>query len=160
MSRKYSNAEIDFIRQNYHNMSNKAIGNHLKRSETGVRKLASNLGLKKSDEYISKVKSSVGSIRFVVFQDHRQIFEGIGKDVAAYCGCAASSVSYAAQRGAMLKSRYMVAYADDASRISEIMKSAVHNTTDAMYWPLWFFKAGLAPMYAHKYQPKPCRSME
>lgn len=151
MSKKYNQADIEFVRQNYANTSNDDIALHINRTNECVRKLAGRLGLKKSREHIARVKSQAGSIQFVVFDGMSRVFEGIGKDAAIFCGCAASSITRSAQSGKPLRGKYVVVYAHDKKSINDIVRSHTRAITETMDWPLWFFKAGVAPSYAKFY---------
>lgn len=151
MSRKYSQSDIDFIIANYPYMLNKDIASHVGNTEIAIRKFGHRRGLKKAKEHLSKVRAKIGAVDYIVFEDGKQVFKGIGLDAASFCSCASSSLTYSAQRGSLLKGRYMVAYADDAKSINEIMNKGMRIVTETMDWPLWFFKAGIAPEYAKFY---------
>lgn len=151
MSRKYSRKEVDFIISNYPYMLNKDIAFHLGSTEMAIRKFGQRYGLKKAKEHLSKVRSRIGAIDFMVFEGRERVFNGTGRDTALFCGCSASSITYSAQRGTLLKGKYMVAYADDTKSIQEILNKGNKIMTETMDWPLWFFKAGIAPEYAKFY---------
>lgn len=146
--------EIDFIRSNYANMSIKDLANELGRSQTFVRKYANKFGLKKSDDFYHNQKEKDANVRFVVFCGSKVEIAGYGKDVAEHLGVHVSQITIAAHRREPLKGKYNVLYASDSKRIAYIKSHPTEVKTETMDWPLWFFKEGIAPIYAKYYSSK------
>lgn len=158
MDKSRYNDEIDFIRSNYANTSVKDLADAIGRSETFVRKYAKKLGLKKSEDYLKNHKYKDANVRFIVFRGAEVEISGYGRDVAEYFGISVSQLTNAAQRRELLRGKYNVLYASDSKMIAYIKSHPSDITTETMDWPLWFFKSGMAPLYAkyysHKHMPE------
>lgn len=147
----FTDEERAYIIENYARTGNKQLASHLGRSVHSITRFADMNGLRKDDDFISPGDCRAMAMQYSVVLNDRVVFIGGRRQTAEYIGVTLSMITAAAKRGMKVKGEYFVRYKQPNDTATEVPRRSEKVKTDTMDWPLWFFKSGLAPESAIRY---------
>lgn len=151
MRRPYTKEEKQYIFDHYADTSNEDISKAIGRSKDSILKFAATHGLRKRPDFIAATDNRADAVDYAVVADDEVVFVGHKLKCANFIGVSKTAVNYAIKNQSRVGSYYHVRPATPDDKPTGRRAKSGEVTTDAMDWPLWFFKAGMAPSYAFQY---------
>lgn len=150
-NKPFTDEERAYIAEHYHNTGNTQLAKILGRSKVSIFSFAKRMGLKKDEGFISPTDNRIKMHNFSVIADGDVVFVGTRTKCAEFIGVSVTTVRSAIDKGKIIHDTYTVRLSTPEDTPTKKRHKKTIVKTDAMDWPLWFFKEGLAPNCAVKY---------
>lgn len=148
----FTGSDRAYIVEHYHNTANDEIAKALGRTRESIASFAKREKLRKDVGFIAPKDPRARIFdRFAVIANGEVIFVGYRNRCADFIGVSVTSVCYSIKGGTPIKGIYTVREAHSDDQPTHRRPEEKKVMTDAMDWPLWYFKNGLAPAGAVKF---------